>query len=469
MDWNWTQAPDLARAAAAGFPVLESSSDITPDPAAVRLLPPSAPWLGLSVAGDILRVAVAQMPSPALLREIEHAAGMLVAVEVTTGDILEELRARTAVGGAPWMVGPAMEEAVILGASDLHLAVGTPPIVRVDGGLRPLERWPVLSAADLAAAASWIAGDLEDFSGDLDRSVTFLDRRWRVNIYRQRNALAMALRVISSTPPAAERLGLPSSVVNLSTLHSGLVLFCGSTGSGKSTSLAALIDRINSTRACHILTIEDPIEYLHPNKKAIVHQREIGSDTADFATGLRSSLRQDPDVILVGELRDLETMRTALAAAETGHLVLATVHASSTASAVTRIVASFPDGEQDQVRLQLSGSLQAVVYQTLLPALRGGRALAAEVLLATAAVRNLIREDQLHSLASVLDSSISAGMTSIDRSLAILVAAGKLDPMLAEENIRDRASYDQYLSQRPEQPMGTLDPLLDLPSFGGSR
>jgi twitching motility protein PilT len=466
---NWTQAPDLARAAAAGFPVLESGAGITPDPAAVRLLPPTAPWLGVSIAGDVLRVVVAQMPSPSLLREIEHAAGMLVAVEVTTGEVLEELRSRTAAGGAPWMVGPAMEEAIRLGASDLHLGVGTPPIVRVDGALRPLERWPVLSAADLAAAASWIAGDLEDFSGDLDRSVTFLERRWRVNIYRQRNALAMALRVISSTPPPVERLGLPASVVGLGNLHSGLVLFCGATGSGKSTSLAALIDRINNTRACHILTIEDPIEYLHSNKRAIVHQREIGIDTTDFATGLRSSLRQDPDVILVGELRDIETMRTALAAAETGHLVLATVHASSTASAVTRIVASFPDGEQDQVRLQLAGSLQAAVYQTLLPSLRGGRVLAAEVLLATSAVRNLIREDQLHALASVLDSSIAAGMTSIDRSLAMLVAAGTLDPLVAEESIRERASYDQHLAQRPDQPLGTLDPLLDLPSFGGAR
>lgn len=461
-------APDeaLAKAAAAGFPVVTDASDIAPDPRASRMLPAAEDRLAIGIAGDVLQVLITEAPSPRLLKEISDAAGMLVTVAVTTAEVLTEVRRRlTPPGSAPLTIAPAMEEAIRSGASDLHLAVGTPPIVRVNGELRPLDAWPPLSVRDMEEAASWIAGDLDSFTGDLDRSVSFHDRRWRVSLYRQRSALAMALRIIPANPPQAESLGLPASVLSLSGLSSGLILFCGQTGSGKSTSMAALIDRINQSRACHILTIEDPIEYLHQNKRAIVHQREIGSDTAGFAVGLRAALRQDPDVLLVGELRDLETMSTALAAAETGHLVLATVHSSNVQSAVTRIVSSFPTGEQDQIRQQLAASLKAVVFQVLLPSARGGRCLAVEVMIANSATRNVIREDRLHEINSMLDTS-GEEMCSINRSLARLVSSGLVLPDIAEAHVADANLYKQFLTERPDHNLVALDPLMNLPSFG---
>lgn len=468
-------APDfdnlLEQASRAGFPVLTDPGRIEVDLRAARMLPAAANALAASFAGDVLEVLIADAPSPSRLRELADACGMLVTVRVTTPEILATLRSRLeAASAAPLAIGPAMEEAVRRNASDLHLATGTPPIIRVGGHLEQLANWPPLSVDDMQAAAVWIAGDLATFDGDLDRSVSFHDRRWRVSLYRQRNALAMAMRLIPASPPQADELGLPASVVNLAGLTSGLVLFCGQTGSGKSTSMAALIDRINRSRACHILTIEDPVEYLHPNRRAIVHQREVGSDTAGFAVGLRSALRQDPDVILVGELRDLETMKTALAAAETGHLVLATVHSASTTSAVTRIASSFPTGEQDQVRSQLAGSLRAVVFQALLPSVRGGRVLATEVLIANAAARNIIRDDRLHELAGLLDTAGSdLGMCSINRSLARLVSSGRISPEVAEAHVSDHALYQQFLGERPEHDLTVLDPLMDLPTFGEQR
>ncbi len=454
----------LRNAAAAGFPVLDTAaaSALQVDRAAARMLPPDDHTVAIAFAGEVLRVVTSRMPSPATLRQLEQDAGTLVTVEVADPTTVAQLRSQlTGTDGAPWSVSPALEAAIELGASDLHLGVGIPPIVRVNGALRALANWPPLSADDLAAAARWVAGDLDDFDGDRDRAVTFLSRRWRVSLYQQRNALAMALRLLPTTPPAATELRLPAAVVNLADLHAGLVLVCGKTGAGKSTTMAALIDRINRERPGHILTIEDPIEYLHPNRRSMVHQREVGIDTADFATGLRAALRQDPDVILVGELRDLETMRTALAAAETGHLVLATVHANSTASAVTRMVTSFPAGEQDQVRVQLAASLQAAIYQTLLPSTRGGRVLAAEVLLATSAVRSIIREDKLHSLGSVLESQVGAGMTSLDRTLAQLVSAGLVTAEDAAQHTIDTSAYEQHLTRSPTHELGILDPLAD--------
>jgi len=459
----------LAKAAAAGFPVVTDANSIAPDARAARMLPAADDRLAIGIAGDVLEVLVTSPPSPRLIKEIADAAGMLVTIAVTTPTVLNEVKGRlVAPGSAPLTIAPAMEEAVRAGASDLHLAVGTPPIVRVNGELRPLEAWPPLSVHDMEEAARWIAGDLDAFTGDLDRSVSFHERRWRVSLYRQRAALAMALRIIPASAPQAESLGLPASVLGLSSLTSGLVLFCGQTGSGKSTSMAALIDRINQSRACHILTIEDPIEYLHHNKRAIVHQREVGSDTSGFAVGLRAALRQDPDVLLVGELRDLETMSTALAAAETGHLVLATVHSSNVHSAVTRIVSSFPTGEQDQIRQQLAASLKAVVFQVLLPSTRGGRCLAVEVLIANSATRNVIREDRLHEINSMLDTS-GEDMCSINRSLARLVSAGLVLPENAEAHVGDANLYKQFLTDRPDHNLVALDPLMDLPSFGERR
>lgn len=464
-----TNANLFTEALAIGFPVLRDASQVTLDPAAVRMLSDDDA-IGIALIGDVLEVLISTIPSPSRLRDIANHAGMLVTARVTTPDVLAAVRTQVApLGVQALAIGPALDEAVRLGASDLHLAVGTPPIVRVHGTLQPLERWPALSVKDLADAAHWVAGDLGEFTGDLDRSVSYNDRRWRVSLYQQRNALAMALRLLPTRPPRADELGLPAPVLNLTNLSSGLILFCGPTGSGKSTSMAALIDRVNETRPCHILTIEDPVEYLHPNRRAIVHQREVGTDTKDFAAGLRAALRQDPDVILVGELRDLETMTTALAAAETGHLVLATVHSNSAVSAVTRIVSSFPAGEQAQVRQQLAGALQAVIFQLLLPATRGGRVLAPEVLVMNTAARNIVRDDRLHELASLLDTSGSdAGMVSINRTLARLVSAGRVTSTIAEEHVTDHSLYRQFLTERPQHDLVALDPLQDLPSFGGN-
>lgn len=463
----------LSLALAAGFPVAASADDVTVDPKVVRMLPRSDQFsrvLPVQVAGDILSVVQDFVPSPAQYKALEQAAGMPVVLTVCPPAVLDALRTRaTAVdGGAPVSIGTALAEAVALGSSDLHVAVGSPPVVRVNGALLPLPGWSPLSAAEVQEAAQWIGGDLDGFTGDLDRSITYQARRWRVSVYRQRSALALAMRLIPVQPPSGDSLGLPASVLHLADVGSGLILFCGPTGSGKSTSMAALVDRINRTRACHILTIEDPIEYVHSNRQAIVHQREVGEDTVDFATGLRSALRQDPDVILVGELRDLETMSTALAAAETGHLVLATVHASSAAGAITRIVANFPADQQDQVRQQLSSSLQGVAYQELLPSRTRGRVLAVEVLTCSPAVRNVIREDRIHELTSLLDTSGSeSGMTSLDRSLALLHAAGHIDLVTAQSRVRDKSVFEQFHQKAGST--GDADSLDSLPSFDAAR
>lgn len=442
------------------------------DPRVFRMLPRDTRFarvLPVALAGDVLSVVVDVIPTPAQFKALERAAGMLVALTVVPPAVLDQLRAQngTDEDGVPNSISPALAHAVELNASDLHLGVGAPPMARVSGSLVPLPGWAPLSGADLEEAARWIAGSLDGFKGDLDKSITYQGRRWRVSLYWQRGGLAVALRPIPITPPSGDALGLPAAVLQLADLHSGLVLFTGATGSGKSTSMAALVDRVNRSRACHILTVEDPIEYLHPNKKSLIHQREVGSDTADFSVGLRSALRQDPDVILIGELRDLETMSMAIAAAETGHLVFATVHTSSAPGAIPRLVSSFPAAQQEQVRQQLAGSLQGVVFQKLLPKRGGGRVLAVEVLTCTTGVRNIIREDRIHELASQLDSSgLDSGMTSLDRSLANLVAAGQIDVDTAHAHLRNREVFEQFLAKAGGAPVMDDFMLDGLPSFG---
>jgi twitching motility protein PilT len=313
-------------------------------------------------------------------------------------------------------------------------------------------------------AAKWIAGDdLVTFKGDLDRGFTFGESRWRASIWQQRGSIAITLRLVPVNIPKLEDLGLPSSVVNLANTTQGLILFCGPTGSGKSTSMAALVDRINRTKRQHIITIEDPIEYVHPSHQSIVHQREVGSDTKDFATGLRSALRQDPDVILVGELRDPETMKTALNAAETGHLVLATVHASSAAGAVSRIVNSFAAEEQPQIRLQLSTTLQASIIQLLLPDKQkiNKRVLATEVLLGTNAVKAMIRDNRLHEIVTVLDTQAQAGMISMEKSLALLAANNYVDYEYAKSFANDEVNFEEHYNKYSKSG-NSLDPIDNL-------
>lgn len=446
----------MAAASSAGFGVVtDPQMEISPE--AARLLPPDAPAVGVEVAGDILAVVTDRMPTPGEVRDLQKLAGMPVYISIAPPEVYEVIKNRleslNETAGAPYSIGSILVEAVRVQASDVHLSVGQPPVLKVNGELEIFEKAGILSARDMESAAKWIAGEaFSRFAGDLDCAVSYANSRWRVNIYSQRGSLALAIRRISDEIPRADKLGLPDSVRRLAALNSGLVLFCGPTGSGKSTSMASLVDRINRTRKCHIVTIEDPIEYVHVNREALVHQREVGPDTKDFATALRASLRQDPDIILVGELRDQETMQMALTAAETGHLVLATVHASSASEVFQRVVSVFPADQQDQVRTQLSLSLKAIIAQLLLPSSNGSRVLASEVLINTKGISTIIREGRIHEIPSAISSGRSEGMHSFDFSLAQLVGARKISQDVALAHVEDKASFTQFLSKvsRPD-------------------
>jgi twitching motility protein PilT len=323
-------------------------------------------------------------------------------------------------------------------ASDLHLTVGAPPMVRVRGRLTPMEGYPTLTPTETREIVYSILSDSQrqrfENNWQLDFAYQIPGKaRFRVNAYFQRAAVGAAFRLIPFEVVPLERLGLPPAVAEFANRARGLVLVTGPTGSGKSTTLASLIDVINQTREEHIMTIEDPIEFLHQHKKCIVNQRELGSDAISFGDALKAALRQDPDVILVGEMRDLETISTAITAAETGHLVFATLHTQDTPQTIDRIIDVFDSSQQGQIRAQLSVALQGIMTQMLLPTADGaGRCVATEVLVPTAAVRNLIREAKSHQIYSVLQTGGQFGMQTMDASLANLVRMGKITQQLAE-------------------------------------
>jgi twitching motility protein PilT len=323
-------------------------------------------------------------------------------------------------------------------ASDLHITAGAPPTVRVRGRLVPMDGFPVLTPNDTREIVYSILseGQRQKFENNwqLDFAYQIPGRaRFRVNAYLQRSAVGAAFRLIPFDVVPLETLGLPPVVADFANKPRGLVLVTGPTGSGKSTTLASLVDVINATREEHIMTIEDPIEFLHAHKKCLVNQRELGSDATSFADALKAALRQDPDVILVGEMRDMETIGTAITAAETGHLVFATLHTQDTPQTIDRIIDVFPPEQQGQVRAQLSVALQGIMTQMLLPTADGaGRCVAAEVLIPTPAVRNLIREAKTHQIYSVLQTGGSHGMQTMDAALAQLVRAGKVNRAVAE-------------------------------------
>lgn len=329
-------------------------------------------------------------------------------------------------------------EVIERNASDLHLTAGAHPTVRVRGRLQALENYPVMTPEQTREIVYSILSNDQRQRLETDWQIDFAyaipgRARFRVNAYYQRSAIGAAFRLIPFAIKTVEELGLPVVMHELAKKPRGFVLVTGPTGSGKSTSLAAVVDEINSTREEHIMTIEDPIEFLHGHKKCIVNQREIGSDAQSFGAGLKAALRQDPDVILVGEMRDLETIHTALTAAETGHLVFATLHTQDTPQTIDRIIDVFPASQQQQVRVQLSVALQGIITQQLLPTADGaGRIAACEVLLATPAIRNLIREGKTHQIYSSLQTGANIGMQTMDAALATLVRQGKITQKLAE-------------------------------------
>jgi twitching motility protein PilT len=334
-------------------------------------------------------------------------------------------------------------------ASDVHLTAGYPPAMRLRGKIVPLEEYARLSPQQTRDTVYSLLNDdqRKRFEShkqlDLAYAVPGVSR-FRVNCFFQRGSISAAFRRIPHEVPKLDELGLPKVLEEMTRKPRGLVLVTGPTGSGKSTTLASMLDIINAEREEHILTIEDPIEFLHSHKRCIVNQREIGADAEDFASALKAALREDPDVILVGEMRDLETMSTALTAAETGHLVFATLHTQSTAQTVDRIIDIFPPQQQAQVRMQLSIGLQGIITQQLLPTVDGaGRVVATEVLIPTPAVRNLIREGKTHQIYSAIQTSGSIGMQTMDAHLASLIRMGRISRKLGEQ----RASVPEELKR----------------------
>ena len=334
--------------------------------------------------------------------------------------------------------------------TDLHLTAGSPPLVRVDGELHAVPDQPVLKPADTEAIAAVLIDETDQATfarrGDVDFAFGFDHlARIRGSAFTQRGSTTLALRMIPSRIPPMGELGLPEVVQRMVDAPSGLILITGPTGSGKSTTMASMIDHINATRFCHILTIEDPIEYVHRHGQGAVNQREVGRDTESFARGLRSALREDPDVLMVGEMRDLESVETVLTLAETGHLVIATLHTNDTTQAVDRLVGVFPGQQQEQARLQLSASLVGVVYQRLIPRREGGLVAAYEILKGSHAVRNLIRENNTRQLRNAITMGQADGMQTLEMHLSQLVTDGIID----RDEAVHRSLYPKEIARQP--------------------
>jgi twitching motility protein PilT len=336
-------------------------------------------------------------------------------------------------------INDLLSEMVAAGASDLHLSAGLPPCIRVDGHMRPLDQRPELTPSEIRRMVYAILTQRqrEKFEEQLELDTSHPVPgvgRFRLNVFLQRDSVGAVLRAIPYKIVPLAQLGVPAVVAGFADLPRGLVLVTGPTGSGKSTTLASVVDLINTTHASHIMTVEDPIEFVHSHKRCVVNQREVGEDTKSFSSALKHVLRQDPDVILVGEMRDLETISTALTAAETGHLVFGTLHTQDAPQSIDRVIDVFPAHQQQQIRVQLASALQAVVTQQLLPRAGGrGRVVACEVLVATPAVRNLIREGKTHQIYSAMQGGGKYGMQTMDQSLADLVRSGTISMDVALE------------------------------------
>jgi len=428
---------------------------ICPDATVVSRLPAEAARRARAVPisgdGTYLTVAVTDPTDAELLAWVARQAGCAVtaaiAVPAAIGRALDRFYPAVAArpkdhAGAGVSLDMLLATVIKKGASDLHLSVGKPPSVRIDGHIWPLEGEPPLTPE---RTRSLVESALdEDQRAEFDAALEYDGSytapgvgRFRLNAFVQRMHVGAVLRAIPFAIPEFGSLGLPESVSELAHAPRGLVLVTGPTGSGKSTTLASLVDIVNRTRRAHIMTIEDPIEFLHEHKQSTVNQREVGQDTKSFASALKHVLRQDPDVILVGELRDLETIATALTAAETGHLVLGTLHTQSAPGSIDRIVDVFPAHQQQQIRTQLSATLRGVVTQQLVPIVGGGRTVAAEVLIVTNAIKTLIREGKTHQITSTMQSGGKQGMQTMDSCLAQLVRDGRITLEAAFEHCHD--------------------------------
>ena len=348
----------------------------------------------------------------------------------------------------------AIRQLVELNASDLHLVINDPPMLRVDGKLRPAKGLSVWTKDHTYEAVKIMTNELEmeRFKDDLELDISFAIGdllRFRVNVYRDRMGVCAALRTIPTEIKTAQELGIDPRIADLALLPRGLVLVCGPTGSGKSTTLAAIVDKANAERADHIITIEDPIEFVHQHKRCVMSQREVGTDTKSFAEALKRALREDPDIIEVGELRDLETISTALTAVETGHLVFATLHTQDAGSTVDRLIDVYPENQQQQIRVQVASTLRAVIVQTLIPRATGhGRAPATEVMINTPAVSSLIRSGKAHQIRTVLQSGEKEGMHTLDQDLARLVNKGTITFEDALVKVQVREEFEKLCGAR---------------------
>lgn len=343
-----------------------------------------------------------------------------------------------------------LEECVKRNASDLHIQYGLPPILRIDGVLTPVPGTPSLNEATIRNLVFTTLDDdqqkilLKD--KEFDYSFAFGDvARFRVNAFHERGKLAAAFRLIPNKIPSIEELGMPAIVASFADYPRGLVLVTGPTGSGKSTTLAALINKINHEKSTHIITIEDPIEFTHQSQRSVIVQREVHYDTFSFGAALRSALREDPDVVLIGEMRDLETIQSAITIAETGHLVFATLHTNSAAQSIDRMIDVFPAYQQPQIRSQLSNMLMAICAQRLVPAVAGGRVVAAEIMVANSAIRNLIRDGKTHQIDTAIQTGAEQGMQTMDRTLVKLIQSGTISYEAAREYAVDVNELDRLV------------------------
>ncbi|CAB4848647.1 unannotated protein [freshwater metagenome] len=405
-----------------GYPVAYPAAQSAPASSGVFLpAPPPAPVPAPPAAAEIPESPHSNVPA--------MASGPL-----STGSLLMNGRSSTEQGvrDDDFSLGDALTAMLERGASDLHITAGARPMVRISGSLVPLDDFALLTPPVIQRVMYAIItqAQREKFEENLELDFAYSlpgRARFRVNLYRQRDSVGAAFRVIPFEIKTLETLGIPTSVSNFAALPRGFVLVTGPTGSGKSTTLAAIVDLANRTRQDHIMTVEDPIEFLHKHKSCLVNQREVGEDTWSFTSALKHVLRQDPDIILVGEMRDLETISVALTAAETGHLVFATLHTQDAAQTIDRIIDVFPPHQQQQVRSQLAMALQGVVCQTLAKTADGhGRVVATEVLVVTPAVRNLIREGKTHQIYSVMQAGAAHGMHTLDQHLADLVRSRQI-------------------------------------------